>query len=212
MNQEKVNKLVEWLKENRNSSVEQLRQLALKNGFSEEDFNEALNRFNAPPTTLEYKGIGRRFLAFLVDGVILSILLELFLKVFPGSASGSCDSFFYLRFSLTLNGEETIYNLCGFPALSYLLLVVLYPLVLEWKLGGTVGKLITGIRVVKTNGEPIDFKASLIRNFMRPVDFLPFFYLVGAISIWSSETKQRLGDRLANTVVVSKKSVGQLSD
>jgi len=63
------------------------------------------------------------------------------------------------------------------------------------------------MRVIKSTGESLDLKASLIRNVMRIVDFLPFFYLVGAISIWDSKTKQRVGDRLAKTVVVSKNSI-----
>jgi len=79
-----------------------------------------------------------------------------------------------------------------------------YYVVMEWKLGATVGKLATGMRVRSINGEPINFKDSLIRNIMRIVDFLPVFYFVAAISIWNSKTKQRLGDRLAKTVVVSK--------
>lgn len=63
------------------------------------------------------------------------------------------------------------------------------------------------MRVTKLTGERLDLKASSIRNVMRIVDFLPFFYLVGAISIWNSKIKQRIGDRIANTVVVSKFNV-----
>lgn len=48
MNQENVNKLVDWIKTNRNYPVEQLRQSALQGGSSEEDFNAALNIANAP--------------------------------------------------------------------------------------------------------------------------------------------------------------------
>ena len=58
MNQENVNRLVDWIKANRNYPTEQLRQSALQGGSSEEDFNAALNITNAPAAILEYKGVG----------------------------------------------------------------------------------------------------------------------------------------------------------
>jgi len=179
MNQENVNKLVDWIKANRNYSVEQLKQAALQGGSSEEDFNAALSIVNTPTTILEYKSVGIRFFALMIDSIIFGFLFWLFAKIFSG--------IYFLN---------QLYSLAFFA----------YYVLMEWKLGGTLGKLITGMRVVKSSGEPLDLKDSLIRNIMRIVDFLPFFYLVGAISVWNSKTKQRLGDRLAKTVVVSKNS------
>jgi hypothetical protein len=39
---------------------------------------------------------------------------------------------------------------------------------------------------------------------LRIIDLIPFIapYLFGAVLIWASEYKQRLGDRVANTVVI----------
>lgn len=88
----------------------------------------------------------------------------------------------------------------------YSFFILAYYVLMEWKIGGTIGKLLTGIRVIKTTGEPLDLKASLIRNILRIIDFLPLFYIAGVISIWTSEKKQRIGDRLAKTVVVSQKT------
>jgi uncharacterized RDD family membrane protein YckC len=203
VNQENVNKLVDWIKANRNYPVEQLRQTALQGGASEEDFNAALSIANTPVATLEYEGVGIRFFAFIIDTIIFGILLWLFMKFFSDTYVDGCDSSFYIG----INRNGTFYGLCGFPVQLYFLVIFAYYVLLEWKLGGTLGKLVTGMRVRKATGEPIDLKASLIRNVMRIVDFLPFFYLVGAISIWNSETKQRVGDRLAKTVVVSKNSI-----
>ena len=195
MNQENVNKLVDWIKTKRNYPVEQLRQAALQGGSNEEDFNAAMSIVNTPATALEYKGVGIRFFAFIIDAVILGIPFRLFVRLFSGIYAGDCDSDFYIG------------SLCGFPAQLYFLTIFAYYVLFEWKIGGTLGKLATGTRVVKSTGEPLDLKAALIRNIMRIVDFLPFFYLIGAISIWNSKTKQRIGDRLAKTVVVSKHSI-----
>jgi uncharacterized RDD family membrane protein YckC len=58
------------------------------------------------------------------------------------------------------------------------------------------------MRVVTNEGKQITFKQSLIRNFSRMIDGLPFFNLAGMISISKSPVKQRVGDKLAGTVVV----------
>jgi uncharacterized RDD family membrane protein YckC len=82
---------------------------------------------------------------------------------------------------------------------------VLYGIILEtWK-GQTVGKMVMGIIVVKENGEPCDFFAALLRNVFRIIDSLPTLYLIGFIVIALTEKKQRLGDRLAGTIVVKVK-------
>jgi uncharacterized RDD family membrane protein YckC len=47
----------------------------------------------------------------------------------------------------------------------------------------------------------MDWQASIIRNLLRIVDGF-FFYLVGAIVVWVSKGRQRLGDMAAHTLVV----------
>lgn len=70
--------------------------------------------------------------------------------------------------------------------------------------GATIGKMVLGIRVVRLDGSPISWGQSISRNLLRLIDQIPYGipYLLGAILIWTSSTKQRLGDRLADTVVV----------
>lgn len=68
--------------------------------------------------------------------------------------------------------------------------------------GRTPGKRMNGLRVVRTDGAPVRFLTSAIRNVMRLVDFLPTFYLVGITAILSTRKNQRLGDLAAGTLVV----------
>jgi uncharacterized RDD family membrane protein YckC len=68
--------------------------------------------------------------------------------------------------------------------------------------GRTPGKRLTGIRVLRDGGYPIDFRAAFVRNVVRYVDFLPFAYGVGAVTIFLSKESKRLGDYAAGTVVV----------
>jgi uncharacterized RDD family membrane protein YckC len=79
----------------------------------------------------------------------------------------------------------------------------LYFIVLEglWN-GQTVGKLACGLRVRMADGTPIKFSASLGRNLIRVADFLPVGYFVGLLATFTTPRAQRLGDLIANTVVV----------
>lgn len=68
--------------------------------------------------------------------------------------------------------------------------------------GQSPGKRIVGVRVVKTGGYALRFPDSLMRNLLRAVDFLPFFYGVGLTSLLLTRYCQRLGDLVAGTLVV----------
>ena len=59
------------------------------------------------------------------------------------------------------------------------------------------------------DGTKLGWRAAVVRNVARIVDAFPYVfpYLVGAISVWASPNQQRLGDRWANTVVVTKESM-----
>ncbi len=138
---------------------------------------------------MRYMGVGRRFLATLVDVLISVAWMYPFLTIeqSPG----------YLRIELPAGGS-----------VAYAIIALVYYTAMEALFGATVGKLVTGIRVVRPDGRRIDGVAALLRNIVRVVDFLPIAYLIGAIAVWTSPTRQRLGDRLARTVVVEASSVG----
>jgi hypothetical protein len=56
--------------------------------------------------------------------------------------------------------------------------------------------------VVREDGSPATFLDVAIRNFCRGIDFLPAFYAVGVFSMVLSERTQRVGDRVAGTLVI----------
>ncbi len=159
---------------------------------------------NAQTAGMNYKGVGRRFLALVIDGIILFLVYYFFAKIFNITYVGGCNSSFKIGSVTTSIKGKVFHGLCGLSAFLYFVISFGYFIVLEWKFGGTLGKFATNIRVVKVDGENIDLKSSFIRNIMRIIDFLPVFYLLGAISVWVTKKKQRIGDILAKTVVVSK--------
>ena len=72
----------------------------------------------------------------------------------------------------------------------------------EWRWGHTVGKNAAGIQVRSLDGaERLTYAQASIRNLLRLIDF----WLIGELMIASSKRKQRLGDRVAETVVVRRK-------
>lgn len=78
-----------------------------------------------------------------------------------------------------------------------------YPVVFEMFMdGATPGKRSMGLRVVHDDGTPVGWSASITRNLLRFVDFLPFLYLFGVVSMMFNRESRRLGDIVAGTVVV----------
>jgi len=68
--------------------------------------------------------------------------------------------------------------------------------------GQTVGKRALSLRVVDARGLPISLHQSLVRNIVRVVDFLPAFYAFAAIATLIDPLRRRLGDLVADTLVI----------
>lgn len=85
-------------------------------------------------------------------------------------------------------------------------ILVGYPVICETLLRGrTVGKLLLGLRVVRTDGGPIDFRHALTRGLAGAVaDFWVFggFGIIAVITSLCSPNARRVGDVLAGTVVI----------
>jgi uncharacterized RDD family membrane protein YckC len=82
---------------------------------------------------------------------------------------------------------------------------LLYFILLLGHYGKTVGMMIVKIKVVKeADFSAISYGEAAIRTILLLIDGIPYVipYLLGAILIWTSDKKQRLGDRVAHTVVL----------
>lgn len=78
-----------------------------------------------------------------------------------------------------------------------------YPVLFEvLRHGQTPGKKAMGIRVVNDDGTPVGWSASMLRNLLRAVDWLPFFWMIGVLSMAVNQRFKRLGDLAAGTIVV----------
>ena len=78
-----------------------------------------------------------------------------------------------------------------------------YPIAFEvWRDGQTPGKRLCGLTVVHDDGTPVGASASIVRNMLRAVDFLPVGYLVAGVRMIVAGDGRRLGDVAAGTLVV----------
>ena len=140
---------------------------------------------------LTLAGIGSRFIAAIFDATLqwgVIIAAGALLGVGGGDADGWAKAAFSVVFFLVFFGYDVLFEVRAH--------------------GRTLGKRWTGLRVVRTGGRPVTFVPSCVRNVMRLVDILPFFYAVGMLSIFVTGQNQRLGDLAAGTLVVRERPGG----
>jgi uncharacterized RDD family membrane protein YckC len=138
------------------------------------------------PIRLMPAGLGARFLAVLVDAVLILAVSMLVTVVVN---------------ALTLGTGMALAVTAGF--------------VIQWgyhiffevrRQGRTPGKRMCGLRVVDARGLPVTFQQSFVRNAVRMLDFAPFLYGVGALACLLDPYQRRLGDIAADTLVIQEQS------
>jgi len=131
---------------------------------------------------------GRRVVATIADGVVL------------GVSGGILASLLGIKTSSVSSFDLTQLSTGG--SLLLLAYVVLYYVVLEGLTGRTVGKFLTGVRVIDaTTGRPPGVGRAIVRTLLRFIDGI-LAYLVGFVIVLASRHRRRLGDMAAGTLVV----------
>ena len=105
------------------------------------------------------------------------------------------------------------FELNGLPALFVITVVGLVGFLYLWLgeglFGATLGKAAMALRVRSAAGGKAGLQRSLLRTLLRAIDGIGV-YLVGLVFALTSPTRQRLGDRVAGTVVVHVESRGKI--
>lgn len=70
--------------------------------------------------------------------------------------------------------------------------------------GQSPGKRVCGLRVVDSRGLPITFQQSFVRNVVRVLDAAPIFYGLGGLVSTVDRHRRRLGDIIADTLVIEE--------
>lgn len=129
---------------------------------------------------MQYAGFWTRFLAALLDGLVLAIPSIIISSVTKG-----------------IEGAETLGLIIG------ILMGWLYDALLESSSKqATLGKQALGIVVTDLNGERISFGRATVRHFSKFLSGIIF--LIGYIMAAFTKRKQALHDMIAGTLVVKK--------
>jgi len=162
----------------------------------------------------EVVGIGSRFVAAVIDTIILFVtLILLAIAMFVIFALLDESSFNVESLFLDTSAEWLTGIVIAIYSLINFVLLWGYYVVFEllWN-GQTPGKRVAKIRVVRTDGNPIGFLQSTIRNLVRFVDLMPTAYGFGLITMFFNKNSRRLGDFAAGTLVIRDKTEIGLDD
>jgi uncharacterized RDD family membrane protein YckC len=167
--------------------------------------------------------LGRRYGAFLIDAAVCMVAFMLFFFPFatsrtpaetlrlPGchlaesdSSRVECDN------RAVVQIDDTVYEANGGALIGLsVLFTFLYFAVVEGLFGGSLGKMITGARVVTDSGGRIGIPRSIVRWLVFAVDGPLSLFLCGIITSAVSRGHRRLGDMAANTYVVGRGDAGR---
>lgn len=133
-------------------------------------------------------GVGTRFLAILVD---LSVWVLLLMVVAAVSTAANLGS---RQFGVVVG------------LVGLFLIIFGYDVICEtFNRGRTPGKAALGLRVIQVDGSREGFFNSAIRNLVRIVEVF-LFPMIAVVAVTTSSKRQRVGDMLANTVVVNERA------
>ena len=137
-----------------------------------------------PPSNLKDAGKGKRFLNALIDGILLNIIQYLFGMML--GASGTVTA-------------ETVEAAQSNAVLIFVLSLAVwvgYYILMESSTGATLGKMLTGTRVVDQHGNKPTMAQIVGRSFARLIPFEAFSFLGSGPGGWH--------DTMSKTRVVLK--------
>jgi uncharacterized RDD family membrane protein YckC len=148
--------------------------------------------------------MGNRFLACAIDHAIQAIVL-LLTGIIAYNLSEGVKSISRVFVGETREGSLWV---MAIAVLITFLIIFGYFVIFEtiWS-GQTPGKRWMKLRVIQEDGRPISFFSALARNLIRGADLMPPpFYSIGIVSVFASVRAKRLGDYVANTVVIKERA------
>ena len=154
-----------------------------------------------------YAGLGRRFVAFIVD-IIIILLFDLVAMAVLGLTRGIQNSYFYFVQHIavdTLTTEGTMAALLGSILAAYGIVLIVIPWLYfagfeSSRSQATPGKLLMHIVVTDMTGNKPTFARVTLRHFAKFVSALIIF--IGFLMIGLTQKRQGLHDRIAGCLVL----------
>ena len=149
----------------------------------------------AVASTRHFAGFWIRFVARCLDGIVLLTAQACIALVFFGT--------FGAQFLPSVVRSAPISARLGFQFLSYATALVYEATLLHYQ-GATLGKMVLGLRLVRSNGASLGWGISVARYFMQIVSGI--ILLIGYIIAGFDDEKRALHDRVCDTRVIYKQS------
>ncbi len=148
----------------------------------------------SPVRPADIAGPGSRFCAVAIDTAISAAVLLVATATFAPRA--------WLSTATPTHATD----LSPLPLLAVAAASFLYQGLSETFVNGrTLGKRVMGLRAISADGSALTRRRAVVRNALRPVDFLPLGYGVGGLLACIGPCSQRLGDLVAKTIVVRER-------
>ncbi|GEM_PF-2413842 len=157
------------------------------------------------PPPYELAGFGARFAAYFVDSIILGLItlplaVYVELKIMDSMSDYTLPAdqmFGSLLWLIIING-----------IVDFVVMILYFTLQEGGEKNATLGKRLLKIKVADIHGRQIGMREAFIRNLGR-FTFIPvvsgIVLLVDVVLILSTDTQQRIGDRMAGTIVVKER-------
>ena len=137
-----------------------------------------------------YAGFWKRFVAFIIDFIILSVFVNILNK--------ACFEPMIMK-NLIIDYANHTATLLLTGIILYILYFVLWE---SSSKQATWGKQVMRIKVIDSQGKQLSFYRSFARTIGKILSCLPFY--MGFVMAGISQQKQALHDKIANTYVVDK--------
>lgn len=141
---------------------------------------------------LQLAGPLTRCMAWGIDLTVISVLMTI------------------LKIATTFLGVISMELTAAVNVIGYFIISVGYGMFTEWYWRGqSIGKRLLHLRVMDQQGLRLQSSQIVIRNLMRFIDSFPVFYMVGGLTSLINPRAQRLGDVVANTIVVWQPEIAE---
>ena len=169
--------------------------------YCKDAYAQKLREGVAPTTVVSYGGFWIRFVAYVIDAIILNIVTGMLQFAFLGSFMP------FPRFDGQTRPElmlGPLFGMIGVLALVSTAIACAYEAFFVYKYGATPGKMALSLKVVRPNGGPIDLGRAVGRYFAKMLSAI--ILCIGYIIAAFDSEKKGLHDMICDTRVIRTRS------
>lgn len=167
--------------------------------YCKDAYAQKLREGVAPAAVVSYGGFWIRFVAYIIDAIILGVAMG----IVQFAILGSFISF--PRFDPNARPETLIAPMLGMIGLLSIVSIAVscaYESFFIYKFGATPGKMALSLKVVRPNGGPIDLGRAVGRYFAKMLSGIILY--IGYIMAGFDSEKKALHDMICDTRVIRR--------